>query len=101
MSIFIYTTLTGVIESVTRHIARGGSVLTGDEDFTRTANEKRSANVASSGRAIAGLKAGGESLLSGFASGLSGLVTRPVEEGRKAGALGFVKGIGLGAVGAG
>lgn len=35
-------------------------------------------------------------MLSGFASGLVGLVSKPIQEGKKHGAIGFVKGIGIG-----
>ena len=41
-----------------------------------------------------GVRAGSESLMSGFKSGFAGLMTRPFEEGKKSGALGFVRGIG-------
>jgi len=47
-----------------------------------------------------GIMDGGESVMSGFTSGMSGLVTRPFEEARKTGASGFLKGIGLGLLGA-
>merc|ERR1711871_1209185 len=47
-----------------------------------------------------GLIDGGDSIVSGVSSGLSGLVTRPVEEAQKSGAKGFIKGMGLGILGA-
>jgi len=46
-----------------------------------------------------GVIAAGESVFNGFASGIAGLVKKPYEEGKKTGALGFVKGVGLGLAG--
>ena len=47
-----------------------------------------------------GMMEGGESIASGVSSGLSGLVSRPIEEAQKSGASGFFKGVGLGLLGA-
>ena len=52
------------------------------------------------GGVLAGFRAGGESFVSGFASGISGLVTKPVEGAKHGGATGFFKGVGLGILGA-
>ena len=48
---------------------------------------------------ISGLIAGGESLFDGVTSGITGLVTKPIQEGKKTGALGFMKGMGMGIAG--
>ncbi len=48
---------------------------------------------------ISGLIAGGESLFDGVTSGITGLVTKPIQEGKKTGALGFMKGVGMGIAG--
>lgn len=48
---------------------------------------------------LIGMIAGGESVFSGITSGIAGLITRPFEEGRKGGTLGFAKGMGLGVAG--
>ena len=48
---------------------------------------------------IGGLIAGGESLFGGVTSGITGLVTKPIQEGKKTGALGFMKGVGMGIAG--
>ena len=37
--------------------------------------------------------------MSGFTSGITGLVTTPMEHGKKDGALGFLRGVGMGTVG--
>ena len=47
-----------------------------------------------------GLIDGSESVISGIASGMSGLVTKPFEEARKSGVQGFFRGVGLGLIGA-
>ena len=88
------------VASATKGVAKGSSILSGDKDFERKRDEIRRQNAASSGGVLSGFKAGGESVLSGFKSGLTGLVTKPLEEGRKTGALGFLKGVGLGLAGA-
>jgi molybdopterin-binding protein len=85
------------VESASKGMAKGATMLSGDAEFARQREEKR--RLAASGGLVAGMKAGGESLVSGFASGLSGLVTKPFEEGKKTGVTGFAKGLGLGAVG--
>ena len=54
---------------------------------------------ASQGGVLAGMKAGGESILGGVTSGITGLVTNPYQQGKKDGALGFFKGVGMGLVG--
>lgn len=49
---------------------------------------------------IGGLITGSSNLVQGLSSGITGLVTRPMEGGRKGGAAGFVMGMGQGVVGA-
>lgn len=88
-------TATGGVASV----ARGVVAMSGDEKFLKRREEKRRELKASNGGVLAGFKAGGESIVSGFSSGITGLVTKPFEEGKKGGALGFFKGVGQGIVG--
>lgn len=80
-------------------LAKGATLLSGDDNYSRQREEKRRELAANGGGIIAGLKAGGESILSGFTSGVTGLLTKPIEETRKSGAIGTLKGIGLGIVG--
>lgn len=75
-----------VVESASATIAKGAGMLSGDGEFAREREAKRRQNQASTGGVISGIKAGGESVITGFASGISGLVTKPFEEGRKGGA---------------
>lgn len=96
----VLSSTAAVVESATQGLAKGAALLSGDVEFTRERNEKRRINQASTGGIISGLKAGGESVMSGFSSGIGGLVMKPVEEGRKGGAIGFAKGVGLGFRGA-
>ena len=93
------TSTAAIIGSASKGVAKGVGAVSGDREFVRQREEKRRANTASSGGVLSGIKAGGESVFSGFASGITGLVTRPFQEGKKGGALGFVMGIGLGVAG--
>jgi hypothetical protein len=72
--------------------------LAGDEAYARHVTDKRRLNSASTGGVLSGLKAGGESMLTGIASGVGGLVSRPLDGMKEDGVLGFMKGLGLGAV---
>lgn len=94
------TSTAAIVGSASKGVAQGFGVVSGDREFVRQRDEKRRVNTASSGGLLSGVRAGGESVFSGFASGLTGLATRPFEEGRRGGALGFVKGVGLGLAGA-
>ena len=93
------TSTTAIIGSASKGVAQGVGVVSGDREFVRKREEKRRMNTASTGGVLSGMMAGGESVFSGFASGITGLVTRPIAEGKKGGALGFMKGIGLGVAG--
>jgi hypothetical protein len=46
------------------------------------------------------LKDGSESIVNGFTSGMTGLISKPLEEASKSGISGFFKGLGLGVIGA-
>ena len=89
-----------IVGSVSKGVAKGSSLFAGDKEYAAKRDEKRRMLQAAGGGVKAGAKAAGESVFQGFASGLSGLVKKPFEEGRKTGALGFVKGMGLGLAGA-
>jgi hypothetical protein len=93
------TSTAAIVGSASKGVAKGVGAVSGDGEFVRLREEKRRVNTASSGGLLSGMVAGGESVFSGFASGITGLVTRPYEEGKKGGALGFMKGIGLGVAG--
>jgi hypothetical protein len=80
--------------------AKGISYLSGDSEYVRKRAIKREMHRGNRRGIVEGLFDGGESLLSGLASGVTGLVTKPLEEARRDGAVGFFRGIGLGIVGA-
>lgn len=61
------------------------SYLSGDSEYVRKRALKRQRNRANRGGIFDGFMEGGESVVSGFASGVSGLVTKPFEEARKSG----------------
>ena len=80
-------------------MAEGVAKVTNDEKYMRKREEKQRQVKASQGGALIGMKTGGESFVTGVTSGLTGLVTKPYEEGKKSGALGVVKGMGYGLLG--
>jgi hypothetical protein len=80
-------------------VARGVALASGNDKFVKQSEDRRRELKASGGGVFAGFKAGGESVVSGFSSGITGLVTKPFEEGRKGGAVGFLKGVGQGLIG--
>ena len=77
-----------------------GTFISLDRHLIRQRNEvrKQAVEAARKGMFSAFLNAGGN-VASGIASGVSGLVTRPVEEARVDGAMGFIRGVGIGLVG--
>eukprot|EP01034_Spumella_vulgaris_P021564 gene21564-27602_t len=79
---------------------KGISYLSGDADYVRQRALIRQQSRANRGGIFEGIKDGGESVMSGFASGMSGLVSKPIEGAGKSGISGFFKGIGLGLMGA-
>ena len=85
-----------IVGSASKALAKGAAMAVRDEEYKKRREAKRLQSAASSGGVKAGIKAGAESVLSGFASGFAGLVSKPIQEGRKHGAMGFVRGIGIG-----
>ena len=63
------------VGSVTNILASGATIIAGDEKFSNSRDEKLRSTKAANGGMISGLKAGGENIVSGFASGITGLVT--------------------------
>jgi len=96
----VITSAAAMVGSATSTVSKGATYLAGDDKFAKEREDRRRENSISGGGVMAGFKAGGESVLTGFKSGFSGLITKPIEEGRKSGASGFFKGVGLGVVGA-
>lgn len=78
----------------------GIAYLSGDKEFVKERSFKRQQGKAARDRGVMdGIKHGSEEVLSGFASGITGIFTKPVQEAKKEGALGFIKGIGMGVAG--
>ena len=93
-------TIVGTASGGVASVARNVVALSGDNKFIQRQEEKRREMKMNNGGALAGFKAAGESVFSGFSSGLTGLVTAPLEETKKSGPMGFFVGVGKGIVGA-
>eukprot|EP01038_Epipyxis_sp_PR26KG_P008440 gene8440-11417_t len=90
-----------IIGTATGGLARGAaSVMQQDSKFIMNRKEKLRQQKSAPGGLVSGIKAGGESIVTGITSGITGLVTTPIEEGKKGGAMGFIRGVGMGVVGA-
>ncbi|XP_044301886.1 vacuolar protein sorting-associated protein 13A isoform X2 [Varanus komodoensis] len=89
--------LAGAASRITGAMAKGVAAITMDEDYQQKRREAMN-------RQPAGLKEGitrgGKGLVSGFVSGITGIVTKPIRGAQKEGAAGFFKGVGKGLVGA-
>lgn len=81
----------GALSKITGTLGEGVSALTMDDEYIarRRARMNQQTNVAQSGKELA----------RGFFSGITGIITKPIQGARQTGVEGFVKGIGKGAVG--
>lgn len=94
--------VTGTMDSAAAMIgsaSKGMAYLTGDEDYVRKRAIKRQQIRQGQKGIYAGFREGGESFMSGIASGVSGMIAKPIEEAAKGGVQGFIKGVGLGFLG--
>ncbi|XP_069482006.1 intermembrane lipid transfer protein VPS13A isoform X2 [Ambystoma mexicanum] len=89
--------LAGAASRITGAMAKGVAAITMDEDYQQKRREAM--NKQPSGFRE-GITRGGKGLVSGFVSGITGIVTKPIKGARKEGAAGFFKGVGKGLVGA-
>eukprot|EP01041_Mallomonas_annulata_P001683 gene1683-3255_t len=80
--------------------SKGIALLSGDPEFVRTRALQQQRSQAARGGVLAGAQDGVASVYSGFASGISGLFTKPIEEAKRDGTVGFLRGVGLGVIGA-
>eukprot|EP01042_Synura_sphagnicola_P000008 gene8-9_t len=96
----LHSTVT-IVGSASSSISKGFTFIGQDEDYAakKALEKRRRDRKVAKGGVLAGLQEGGGSFVSGFTDGISGLVTRPMDEARKDGALGFMKGVGLGVLG--
>mmetsp|Transcript_8328 Transcript_8328/g.12416 ORF Transcript_8328/g.12416 Transcript_8328/m.12416 type:complete len:461 (+) Transcript_8328:401-1783(+) len=86
--------------SIVSTASNGLSYLSGDAEFVKSRTMTRKKSIAARGGALAGLKDGGTSILSGIASGVTGIFTKPITEAQREGPIGFMKGVGMGVAGA-
>ncbi|XP_053322855.1 intermembrane lipid transfer protein VPS13A isoform X2 [Spea bombifrons] len=88
--------LAGAASRITGAMAKGVAAITMDEDY----QHKRREAMKEQPRGIKeGITRGGRGLVSGFVSGVTGIVTKPVKGAQREGAAGFFKGVGKGLVG--
>uniref|UniRef100_A0A8C1Q848 Vacuolar protein sorting 13 homolog A n=1 Tax=Cyprinus carpio TaxID=7962 RepID=A0A8C1Q848_CYPCA len=88
--------LAGAASRITGAMAKGVAAMTMDEEYQQKRREAM--NKQPSGLRE-GLSRGGKGLVSGFVSGITGIVTKPIKGAQKEGAAGFFKGMGKGLVG--
>ncbi|XP_018413755.1 PREDICTED: vacuolar protein sorting-associated protein 13A [Nanorana parkeri] len=89
--------IAGAASRITSAMAKGVAAITMDEEYQqkrREAMNKQPSGIRE------GLTRGGKGLVSGFVSGITGIVTKPIKGAQKEGAAGFFKGVGKGLVGA-
>ncbi|XP_061671891.1 vacuolar protein sorting-associated protein 13A isoform X2 [Syngnathoides biaculeatus] len=89
--------IAGAASRITGAMAKGMAAMTMDEEYQQKRREAMNKQPSSLRE---GLTRGGKGLVSGFVSGITGIVTKPIEGAQKEGAAGFFKGVGKGLVGA-
>uniref|UniRef100_A0A4W5L2E6 Vacuolar protein sorting 13 homolog A n=1 Tax=Hucho hucho TaxID=62062 RepID=A0A4W5L2E6_9TELE len=89
--------IAGAASRITGAMAKGVAAMTMDEEYQQKRREAM--NKQPSGLRE-GLTRGGKGLVSGFVSGITGIVTKPIRGAQKEGTAGFFKGVGKGLVGA-
>ncbi|KAM4708321.1 intermembrane lipid transfer protein VPS13A [Discoglossus pictus] len=89
--------LAGAASRITGAMAKGVASLTMDEEYQQ---KRREAMNRQPSGLKEGITRGGKGLVSGFVSGITGIVTKPIKGAQKEGATGFFKGVGKGLVGA-
>uniref|UniRef100_H3DEF0 Vacuolar protein sorting 13 homolog A n=1 Tax=Tetraodon nigroviridis TaxID=99883 RepID=H3DEF0_TETNG len=89
--------IAGAASRITGAMAKGVAAITMDEEYQQKRREAM--NKQPSGLKE-GLARGGKGLVSGFVSGITGIVTKPIKGINSEGAAGFFKGFGKGLVGA-
>uniref|UniRef100_A0A8C4VAK5 Vacuolar protein sorting 13 homolog A n=1 Tax=Falco tinnunculus TaxID=100819 RepID=A0A8C4VAK5_FALTI len=89
--------LAGAASRITGAMAKGVAAITMDEDYQQ---KRREAMNKQPTGLREGITRGGKGLVSGFVSGITGIITKPIRGAQKEGAAGFFKGVGKGLVGA-
>ncbi|TNM89668.1 hypothetical protein fugu_003902 [Takifugu bimaculatus] len=89
--------IAGAASRITGAMAKGVAAITMDEEYQQ---KRREAMNRQPSGLREGLARGGKGLVSGFVSGITGIVTKPIKGAQREGAAGFFKGFGKGLVGA-
>ncbi|XP_038659808.1 LOW QUALITY PROTEIN: vacuolar protein sorting-associated protein 13A [Scyliorhinus canicula] len=89
--------IAGAASRITGAMAKGVAAITMDEEYQQRRREAMNRQPSGIKEGIA---RGGKGLVSGFVSGITGIVTKPIKGAQKEGTAGFFKGIGKGLVGA-
>ncbi|KAM9860925.1 intermembrane lipid transfer protein VPS13C [Aulostomus maculatus] len=86
----------GMVSRITGSVGKGLAAITMDKEYQQKRREEMNRPPKDFGESLA---KGGKGLLKGVVSGVTGIVTKPVEGAKKEGTAGFFKGIGKGLVG--
>ena len=78
-----------IVKSATSAVGHGAAIVAGDSEKYQLRQSRR---LSGSGGVLGGLAEGGASLFYGVSDGLTGLIKKPIEGGKKEGLLGFAKG---------
>lgn len=103
LMILIREGLSGTMDftsTLTGSLSKNMSYLTGDMKYVKERAINEQVNLAKSYNLSSGIKVGSKSILTGISTGISGLITKPIEYSSDGG-FGVVKGIGMGLLGAG
>jgi len=86
----------GAVSRITGTVGKGLAALTLDDEYQQKRRQQMSQKPTNLGQ---GLAKGGKSFVKGIFSGVTGIVTKPVEGAKNEGAAGFFKGVGKGLIG--
>jgi vacuolar protein sorting-associated protein 13A/C len=89
--------VTGTLSKFTGSLAKGLSAATMDKSYQQKRRMDRAKNKPK--HALSGVSTGVLQLYSGFKSGITGVVDKPMEGAKEGGVGGFFKGVGVGLVG--
>ena len=85
--------VSGAVSKITGTVGKGLAALTMDDEYKQKRRQAMSQRPTNLGQ---GLAKGGKGLFKGIVSGVTGIVTKPIEGAKAEGAEGFFKGIGKG-----
>lgn len=88
--------VSGAVSKITGTVGKGLAALTMDDEYQQKRRQAMSQRPTNLGQ---GLAKGGKGLVKGIVSGVTGVVTKPIEGAKSGGAGGFFKGIGKGLIG--